>query len=242
MWRKSLISHINQTDIAHPAEESRRLWVSSRATIRGWPPSSSRSLLPLFRWASDEWNSSTCNPPNIKPLAGPRPAPPLPLEKDLPLLPSSQAKEKKSQFELWMVEQIIICQIPTYHICFWSLYIGGLIVLIYVTFFHHIYDMNIWKLKNVIPVVLFGYCSQADLCIQITLWKLASTFRNWANLYAIHPWNFFYILTFHYKNQMANLSHLYWKSTWGVGGELYTEVPSSIFLATKFCIVLIFFL
>ncbi len=95
-----------------------------------------------------------------------------------------------------MVEQIIICQIPTYHICFWSLYTGGLLVLIYVTFFHHIYDMDIWKLKNVIPLVLLSYCSQGDLCILITIWKVASTFRNWANLYAIHPWNFFYILTF----------------------------------------------
>jgi hypothetical protein len=43
---------------------------------------------------------------------------PFPLEKDLPLLPSSQAKKKESQFRLWMVEQIIICQIPAYDIWF----------------------------------------------------------------------------------------------------------------------------
>jgi hypothetical protein len=92
MWGKTLISHINQTDIAHPAEEFWRLWVSSRPTIRGWPPSCSRSLLPLFQSARDEWNSSTCNPPNIQRLAAPRPAPLVPLGKRPPS--SSQAKEK----------------------------------------------------------------------------------------------------------------------------------------------------
>jgi hypothetical protein len=180
MWGKSLISHINQTDIAHPAKEFWRLWVSGRPTIRGWPPSCSRSLLPLFRWASDEWNSSTCNPPNIQPLAASRPAPPLPLGKRPPL--AHKQRKKESQFRLWMVEQIIISQIPAYHICFWSLYIGGLLVFIYVTFFDHIYDMDIWKLKYAIPSILLGYCSQAALCILITLWKLLSTFWNWANL------------------------------------------------------------
>jgi len=175
MWGKSLISHINQTDIAHPVKQSWRLWVSGQATIRGWPPSCPRSLLPLFRWASDEWNSSTCNPPSIQPLAGPRPSPPLPLGKRPPLLPSSHAKE--SQFRLRMVEQIIIYQIPTYHIYFWSLYIGALLVLIYVTLFHHIYDMDIWKLKYAISSVLLGYCSQADFMYLI--YKFTTSVRPW---------------------------------------------------------------
>jgi hypothetical protein len=176
MWGKNLISRINHTDITQLAEESWKLRVSRRATIRWWPPACSRSLLPFFRWASDEWNSSTCNPPNNEPLEGR--SNPFPLEKDLPLLPSSQAKKKESQFRLWMVEQSINCQIPTYDIYFWSLYVGGLLVFIYLTFFHHIYDMDIWKLKNVIPSVFLGYCSQADLGFL----KLSSTFWNWANL------------------------------------------------------------
>jgi hypothetical protein len=59
-------------------------------------------------------------------------------------------------------------------------------------------------------------------------------------------WTMQFILEFfsrywHYNNQLANLSHMYWRSAWGVGGELYTEVPSLVFLATKFCIVVIFF-
>jgi hypothetical protein len=182
MWGKGLISHINHTDIAHPAEKSQRLWVYGRAAIRWWPPSCSRSLELLFRWACHEWNSIRRNPQNIEPLAFLDRLHPFPLEKDLPLLPSSEAKEKEIQFRLWMVEQTIICQIPTYHICFWSLYIGGLLVLICVTFFDHFYGMDIWKLKNAIPSVLLCYCSQADLCILITVWKLSSTFWNWANL------------------------------------------------------------
>jgi hypothetical protein len=52
-------------------------------------------------------------------------------------------------------------------------YIGGLLVLIYVTFFHDIYDIDIWKLKNAVLSVLLGYWSQTGLCILITPSKLA---------------------------------------------------------------------
>jgi hypothetical protein len=85
MWRKSLISHISQTDIAHPTEE----------------------------------------------------------------LPRSP--------ELGHHNFLLI-----------SIHSGPL-VLIYVTFFHHIYDINILKLKNVVPSIVLGYYSQANLCILITL-------------------------------------------------------------------------
>jgi hypothetical protein len=99
---KCLISHINQTDIALLAEESSEswtLWVSRRATIRWWPLACSRSLLPLFRWASDEWNSSTCNPPNTEPLAGPRPDPPLPLGKRPPSAAIMTGKENRKPIQ-----------------------------------------------------------------------------------------------------------------------------------------------
>jgi len=79
---------------------------------------------------------------------------------------------------LWMLTQIIICHILTYDICFKSL-----VVLMNVIFFHHIYDIDIWKLKNVVPSIVLGYYSQADLCILITRSKLSSIFFNWANLW-----------------------------------------------------------
>ncbi len=99
MWGKSLISHINHTDIAQLAEESWKLRVSRRATIRWWPPACSRSVLPFFRWASDEWNSSTCNPPNNEPLAGLRPAPPLPLGNRPPSAAIVTGKEKRKPIQ-----------------------------------------------------------------------------------------------------------------------------------------------
>jgi len=147
MWGKSLISHINQTDIAHPTEESQRLWVYGRATIRWWPPSCSRSLLPLLQWASHEWNSSTRSPQNIEPLASPRPAP-SPWKKTSLCCHHPRQRKKEIQFRLWVVEQIIICHIPTYHICFWSLFIGDLLVLIYVNFFDNfmIWIFGNWKM------------------------------------------------------------------------------------------------
>jgi hypothetical protein len=136
MWGKNLINHINQIDIAHPAEEllnSHQLGHHKMMTLRLL-----KTLLLIYHFLVGQW--------------------------------------------LWMLAQIIICHIFTYDICFWSLCVGGLLIFIYVTFFHHIYDIDIWKLKNVVPSVVLGYFSQASLCILVIPSKLSSTFLNWANL------------------------------------------------------------
>jgi hypothetical protein len=134
MWRKSLINHINQTNIAHLVEKLLKMQISMRG----------KSLI------------NHINQTNTMHL----------VEK---LLKSHKfGHHKTTTFRLlktllliyhflvgqWlqMRAQIILCQILTYDIWFWSLYLGGLLVLIYVTFFHHIYDIDIWKLENVIPI------------------------------------------------------------------------------------------
>jgi len=106
---------------------------------------------------------------------------------------------------LWMLTQIIICQILTYDICFKSL-----LVLMYVTFFHHIYDIDIWKLKNVVLSVVLGYYSQADLYILITPSKLSSIFSNWANLWCNSSSRIFlvFLKTFIKKKKSLGNVHL----------------------------------
>jgi hypothetical protein len=63
-----------------------------------------------------------------------------------------------------MLAQIINLLDPYIRHLLLSIYIGGLLVLLYVAFFHHIYDIDVWKLKNDVPCVVLCYCSQVDLC------------------------------------------------------------------------------
>jgi hypothetical protein len=112
---------------------------------------------------------------NTKPLAGPKLAPPLPLGKRPPSAAIITGKEKKeSQFRIWMVEQIIICQILTYDICFWSLYIyRG-------PFSHYICNLlspHLWyrylKIKKCWTFCFARLLVPTELCILITPSKLA---------------------------------------------------------------------
>jgi hypothetical protein len=73
-----------------------------------------------------------------------------------------------------------------------------------------------------------------------TSWLMYPLFGTGPICNAIHPWNFLAI-DFHYKTEMANLSRMYWNQL-GVGGDLYTKVPFTIFLPTKFCTIVMFFL
>ncbi len=212
------------------------------ATIRGWPPSCSRSLLPLFQWASDEWNSSTCNPPNIQPLVGPRPAPPLPLGKRPPsLLPSSQAKEKGKPIQTLdgrtnhnlsdpYIPHLLLIPIhrrpSSPHICH----------LLSSHLWYGCLEIEIWYTFNFTRLLFPSWLIYPNNSL-----KAFVHFLELGQFVCNSSLNFFLDIDFHYRNQMANLSHVYWRSAWGVGGELCTEVPSSVFLGTKFCIVVIFF-
>jgi len=243
MWGESLISRINQTDIAHLAEESSSL--KTPTLPPGHHKMTTSRLLEtpsaLFRCASDEWHSSTCNPPNTEPLAGPRPAPPLPLGKSPPSAAIITGKEKRKQIQTLDGLQIIICEIPTYDICFWSLYIGGLLVLLYVTFFHHIYDMDIWKLKNV-----YTFCF---LRLLLPSWLMYpnDSFKAFVHFLELGQFVMQFILEI-FSRYWLSLQESNGKlepyvleiSSRSGGGKLYTKVPSWVFLATKFCIVVIF--
>jgi len=237
MWGKSRISHINHTGIAQLAEESWKLRVSRRATIRWWPPACSRSLLPFFQWASDEWNNSTCNPPNSEPLAGLRPAPPLPLGKRPPSAAIITGKEKRKPIQtldgrtnhnlshpyIWHLLLIPIRRGPSsLHIC-------------------HLLSPHLWygylKIEK-----CYTFCFPRLLLPSWLMYPKAFLhFLKLGQIFnAIHPWNFFYILTF--------ITRIEWQ-TWAIciGDQLEEWEGSCIqkyhhrFLATKFCIVLIFF-
>ncbi len=122
-------------------------------------------------------------------------------------------RKKESQFKSWMLAQIIILSDP---------YIWHLL-LIYI----HRGPSNLHKCCLLSPHLWYRYLEIEKWCtlccdgLLLPSWLMYPFLGIGPICNAIHLQKNNLVIDFHYKNEMANLSHMYRRSTWSGKGFVY---------------------